>query len=80
MIRMLNDVNSLTSPLSEIRLCKGSKKMVYVANPAPARAPCPLTRVKGSGVGQREGHQRHRDIKMCVSFMDKLKMGKVLRV
>ena len=55
-------------------------KMVYVANPAPARAPCPLTRVKGSGVGQREGRQRHRDIKMCVSFMDKQKMGKVLRV
>ena len=54
--------------------------MVYVANPAPGRAPCPLTRVKGSGVGQREGRQRHRDIKMCVSFMDKLKMGKVLRV
>ena len=57
-------------------------KMVYVASPAPApaRAPCPLTRVKGSGVGQREGRQRHRDMKMCVSFMDKLKMGKVLRV
>ena len=80
MIRMLNDVNSLTSPHSEIRLCKGSKKWCMWQALPPARAPCPLTRVKGSGVGQREGHQRHRDIKTCVSFMDKLKMGKVLRV